>query len=134
MCLRPVRRCVSLLHDSSTNMWSRQEAPPDADFERWLCLCVHDVSSSSCSQMNGRMEPWIFHLASALKVRLERVNVLISDWRKLALQPYPIAAKNSRQVGRDVAALLKWLEVMKRLLNQTQHKPYIWGSPKGKSL
>lgn len=63
--------------------------------------------------MNGRMEPWIFNLASALKVRLGRVNVLISDWRKLALQPYPIAAKNSRQVGQDVAVLLRWLEVMK---------------------
>lgn len=87
------------------------------DFDRWLCfeacLCVNEVSSSSHSQINGLMETWIFDLASALKVRLGRVNVFISDWRSLARQPYPIAAKNSRQVGQDVATLLKWLEVMK---------------------
>ncbi|XP_052400466.1 hepatic triacylglycerol lipase-like isoform X1 [Carassius gibelio] len=72
-------------------------------------------------RLNGLMEPWIFRLASALKVRLGQVNVLISDWRKLALQPYPIAAKNSRQVGRDVAMLLKWLEEVAQLSMNDVH-------------
>uniref|UniRef100_A0A672L759 Lipase, hepatic b n=1 Tax=Sinocyclocheilus grahami TaxID=75366 RepID=A0A672L759_SINGR len=80
-----------------------------------LVLIIHGWT------MNGRMEPWIFDLASALKVRLEWVNVLISDWRKLALQPYPVAAKNSRQVGRDVAALLKWLEEVAQLSMDDVH-------------
>uniref|UniRef100_A0A671PUV8 Lipase, hepatic b n=1 Tax=Sinocyclocheilus anshuiensis TaxID=1608454 RepID=A0A671PUV8_9TELE len=80
-----------------------------------LVLIIHGWTT------NGRMEPWIFDLASALKVRLERVNVLISDWRKLALQPYPVAAKNSRQVGRDVAALLKWLEEVAQLCMDDVH-------------
>ncbi|XP_051547848.1 hepatic triacylglycerol lipase-like isoform X2 [Myxocyprinus asiaticus] len=69
-----------------------------------LVLIIHGWT------MNGIMEQWIFRLASALKIRIGQVNVLISDWRNLALQPYPIAAKNSRQVGQDVAVLLKWLE------------------------
>ncbi|XP_051975390.1 hepatic triacylglycerol lipase [Xyrauchen texanus] len=69
-----------------------------------LVLIIHGWT------MNGIMQQWIFGLASALKIRIGQVNVLISDWRNLALQPYPIAAKNSRQVGQDVAALLKWLE------------------------
>ncbi|XP_043084255.1 hepatic triacylglycerol lipase isoform X2 [Puntigrus tetrazona] len=80
-----------------------------------LVLIIHGWT------MNGLMEPWIFNLASAVKVRLERVNVLISDWRKLALQPYPIAAKNSRQVGQDVAALLKWLEEVAQLSMDDVH-------------
>ncbi|TRY56949.1 hypothetical protein DNTS_023882 [Danionella cerebrum] len=65
--------------------------------------------------MNGLMEKWIFSLASALKHRLQHVNVLISDWRNLALQPYPIAAKNSRQVGGDLATMLKWLQDVAQL-------------------
>ncbi|XP_051545267.1 hepatic triacylglycerol lipase-like [Myxocyprinus asiaticus] len=69
-----------------------------------LVLIIHGWT------MNGIMEQWIFRLASALKIRIGQVNVLISDWRNLALQPYPVAAKNSRQVGQDVATLLKWLE------------------------
>ncbi|XP_042571786.1 hepatic triacylglycerol lipase isoform X2 [Cyprinus carpio] len=80
-----------------------------------LVLIIHGWT------MNGRMEPWIFNLASALKVRLGRVNVLISDWRKLALQPYPIAAKNSRQVGQDVAVLLRWLEEVTQLSMDDVH-------------
>ncbi|KAA0724766.1 Hepatic triacylglycerol lipase [Triplophysa tibetana] len=69
-----------------------------------LVLIIHGWT------MNGIMEQWIFNLASALKFRRGQVNVIISDWRSLALHPYPIAAKNSRQVGRDVATLLEWLE------------------------
>ncbi|XP_056595233.1 hepatic triacylglycerol lipase [Triplophysa dalaica] len=69
-----------------------------------LVLIIHGWT------MNGIMEQWIFNMASALKFRRGQVNVIISDWRSLALQPYPIAAKNSRQVGRDVATLLEWLE------------------------
>ncbi|XP_067293358.1 hepatic triacylglycerol lipase [Pseudorasbora parva] len=80
-----------------------------------LVLIIHGWT------MNGLMEKWIFNLASALKVRLGRVNVLISDWRNLALQPYPIAAKNSRQVGQDVAALLKWLEEAAQLSMDQVH-------------
>ncbi|XP_051716172.1 hepatic triacylglycerol lipase isoform X1 [Ctenopharyngodon idella] len=80
-----------------------------------LVLIIHGWT------MNGLMEQWIFNLASALKVRLGQVNVLISDWRNLALQPYPIAAKNSRQVGQDVAALLKWLEEAAQLSMDEVH-------------
>ena len=55
-------------------------------------------------------------MASALKTKLEHVNVLISDWRPLALQSYLVAVKNSRQVGFDVVTLLQWLEVMKSFI------------------
>ncbi|KAI7811683.1 hepatic triacylglycerol lipase-like isoform X2 [Triplophysa rosa] len=84
---------------------------------RWETLerCAYNTSNDLVLiihgwTMNGIMEQWIFSLASALKFRMGQVNVIISDWRSLALQAYPIAAKNSRQVGRDVATLLEWLE------------------------
>ncbi|XP_036432225.1 hepatic triacylglycerol lipase [Colossoma macropomum] len=69
-----------------------------------LIIIIHGWS------INGLMEEWIFRMASALKTKLEHVNVLISDWRPLALQPYSVAVKNSRQVGFDVVTLLQWLE------------------------
>ncbi|XP_073798539.1 hepatic triacylglycerol lipase [Danio rerio] len=71
--------------------------------------------------MNGLMEPWIFHLASALKLRLQQVNVLISDWRTLALQPYPAAVRCCRQVGQEVAALLTWLQEVAQLSMDDVH-------------
>ncbi|KAI5100347.1 hepatic triacylglycerol lipase [Silurus meridionalis] len=71
--------------------------------------------------MSGKMEEWIFSLALALKTRLERVNILIIDWRPLAFQPYPTAAKNARQVGLDVANLLKWLEETTQLSMDKVH-------------
>ncbi|KAG7324111.1 hypothetical protein KOW79_012127 [Hemibagrus wyckioides] len=71
--------------------------------------------------MNGKMEEWVFKLASALKTRLEHLNVLIIDWRPLAFQPYPTAAKNARQVGLDVANLLMWLEETMQLSMDKVH-------------
>lgn len=71
--------------------------------------------------MNGKMEEWVLKLASALKTRLEHVNVLINDWRPLALKPYPTATKNTRQVGLDVANLLMWLEETTQLSMDKVH-------------
>ncbi|XP_026996747.2 hepatic triacylglycerol lipase [Tachysurus fulvidraco] len=71
--------------------------------------------------ISGKMEEWVLKLASALKTRLEHVNVLIIDWRPLAFHPYPTAAKNARQVGRDVANLLMWLEETTQLSMDKVH-------------
>ncbi|XP_072528310.1 hepatic triacylglycerol lipase [Salminus brasiliensis] len=71
--------------------------------------------------MNGLMEDWVLRMASALKTRLGHVNVLINDWRPLAFQAYPVAAKNSRQVGLDVARLLQWLEETTQLSMDKVH-------------
>lgn len=71
--------------------------------------------------LNGIMEEWIYRMASALKTRLGHVNVLINDWRPLAFKPYPVAAKNSRQVGLDVATLLQWLEETTQLSMDKVH-------------
>uniref|UniRef100_A0A3B4E888 Hepatic triacylglycerol lipase n=2 Tax=Pygocentrus nattereri TaxID=42514 RepID=A0A3B4E888_PYGNA len=80
-----------------------------------LMIIIHGWS------INGLMEEWIFSMASALKTKLEHVNVLISDWRPLALQPYSVAVKNSRQVGFDVATLLQWLEETTQLSMDKVH-------------
>ncbi|XP_066523270.1 hepatic triacylglycerol lipase isoform X2 [Hoplias malabaricus] len=80
-----------------------------------LVIIIHGWS------INGLMEEWIFRMASALKSRLGHVNVLINDWRPLALQPYPVAVKNSRQVGLDVTRLLQWLETTTQLSMNKVH-------------
>ncbi|XP_076863341.1 hepatic triacylglycerol lipase isoform X2 [Brachyhypopomus gauderio] len=80
-----------------------------------LVLIIHGWS------INGLMEEWIFGMASALKAKLGHVNVLISDWRPLALQSYPNAVRNSWKVGGDVATLLTWLEETAQLSMDTVH-------------
>lgn len=69
--------------------------------------------------LDGMYEDWIWKMAAALKVRLKDINVLVIDWLTLAHQHYPIAVKNTRIVGREIADLLDWLEE-------------VFGYPKGK--
>lgn len=57
------------------------------------------------------MENWISRLALALKSSEGSINVVIADWLTLAHHHYPIAAQNTRIVGKDIAHLLRWLEV-----------------------
>ncbi|XP_028627230.1 hepatic triacylglycerol lipase isoform X3 [Grammomys surdaster] len=67
--------------------------------------------SDSDSQVDGLLETWIWKIVGALKSRQSQpVNVVLVDWISLAYQHYAVAVRNTRVVGREVAALLLWLE------------------------
>lgn len=57
------------------------------------------------------MENWLLRMAKALKTTLIDVNIIVTDWLKLAHQHYPMAAQSTRIVGKDVAYLLQSLKV-----------------------
>lgn len=58
------------------------------------------------------LENWIWQMVSALKSQLAQpVNVALADWITLAQNHYAIAVRNTRLVGQEVAAILRWLEV-----------------------
>lgn len=73
-----------------------------------LAIIIHGWS------MDGMMENWISRLALALKSSGGSINVVIADWMTLAHHHYPIAAQNTRIVGKDIAHLLRWLEDSKQ--------------------
>ena len=63
-------------------------------------------------QLDGLLESWIWQMVAALKSQLAQpVNVALADWISLAKNHYATAVHNTRHVGKEVAALLQWLEV-----------------------
>lgn len=63
-------------------------------------------------QVDGLLEDWIWQMVAALKSQgAQPVNVALADWITQAHNHYAIAVRNTRLVGQEVAALLRWLEV-----------------------
>lgn len=75
------------------------------------------------SQVDGLLENWIWQMVAALKSQLAQpVNVGLANWITLAQNHYTIAVRNTRLVGQEVAALLRWLEV-RLALTSLPHPP-----------
>ncbi|XP_059927247.1 hepatic triacylglycerol lipase [Gadus macrocephalus] len=98
---------------------------PGGRMEDWCTLDPFQAGGPSCPGFNssrglivispgwsldGMMESWVLRLASGLEQSLAEVNVVVTDWLRLAHQHYPIAVQNTRAVGKDVATLLRWLQ------------------------
>uniref|UniRef100_A0A8D2LU28 Hepatic triacylglycerol lipase n=1 Tax=Varanus komodoensis TaxID=61221 RepID=A0A8D2LU28_VARKO len=60
--------------------------------------------------VDGSLEWWIWELANELKTQLPHTNVIIADWLALAHAHYPIAVRNTRVSGQEIAWFLEWLE------------------------
>nr|XP_001095252.2 hepatic triacylglycerol lipase isoform X1 [Macaca mulatta]XP_028706816.1 hepatic triacylglycerol lipase isoform X1 [Macaca mulatta] len=72
---------------------------------RPLVMIIHGWS------VDGLLENWIWQMVAALKSQpAQPVNVGLVDWITLAHHHYTIAVRNTRLVGKEVAALLRWLE------------------------
>ncbi|XP_073733182.1 hepatic triacylglycerol lipase isoform X3 [Callorhinus ursinus] len=70
-----------------------------------LVMIIHGWS------VDGFLENWIWQMVAALKSGLAQpVNVGLADWLTLAYHHYTIAVRNTRLVGQEVAALIRWLE------------------------
>lgn len=61
--------------------------------------------------MDGLLENWIWQMVKALKTGpAQPVNVGLAQWVSLAHNHYALAVRNTRLVGQEIAALLRWLE------------------------
>ncbi|XP_058150250.1 hepatic triacylglycerol lipase [Dasypus novemcinctus] len=70
-----------------------------------LVMIVHGWS------IDGLLESWVWQVVAALRSRKSPpVNVGLADWMALAHHQYTIAVRNTRLVGRELAAFLRWLE------------------------
>ncbi|KAB1277824.1 Hepatic triacylglycerol lipase [Camelus dromedarius] len=75
-----------------------------------LVMIIHGWS------VDGLLETWTWQMAAALKSQqAQPVNVGMADWMTLAYHQYTVAVRNARLVGQEIAALLKWLEIMPSL-------------------
>ncbi|XP_006894591.1 PREDICTED: hepatic triacylglycerol lipase [Elephantulus edwardii] len=91
--------CQVLLHHPNT----LQECGFNASLP--LVMIIHGWS------VDGLLENWVSQLVAALKSGLsQQVNVGVANWMSLALNHYAIAARNTRLVGQEIAAFLRWLE------------------------
>lgn len=57
-------------------------------------------------------ETWLDSLVSALQEREKDANVVVVDWLPLAHQLYTDAVNNTQIVGKTIARLLDWLQVV----------------------
>ncbi|KAM7157823.1 hepatic triacylglycerol lipase [Molossus nigricans] len=81
-----------------------------------LVMIIHGWS------VDGVLESWIWQMVSALKSQLAQpVNVALADWITLARNHYAIAVRNTRLVGQEVAAILRWLEEAAQLSPSKVH-------------
>ncbi|XP_055986819.1 hepatic triacylglycerol lipase isoform X2 [Sorex fumeus] len=72
---------------------------------RPLVMIIHGWS------VDGFLESWIWQMVAALKTGpAQPVNVALADWISLAHNHYALAVRNTRLVGQEVAALVRWLE------------------------
>lgn len=62
--------------------------------------------------MSGMFETWLDSLVSALQEREKDANVVVVDWLSLAHQLYTDAVNNTQIVGKTIARLLDWLQVV----------------------
>lgn len=62
--------------------------------------------------MSGMFETWLGSLVSALQEREKDANVVVVDWLSLAHQLYTDAVNNTQVVGKSIARLLDWLQVI----------------------
>uniref|UniRef100_A0A3B5LSU1 Uncharacterized protein n=1 Tax=Xiphophorus couchianus TaxID=32473 RepID=A0A3B5LSU1_9TELE len=60
--------------------------------------------------VDGMLESWVVRMATILKRNLVDVNVVMTDWLRLAHQHYPLAVQSTRTVGKDIAHLLQSLQ------------------------
>ncbi|XP_059808548.1 hepatic triacylglycerol lipase isoform X2 [Hypanus sabinus] len=100
--------CITLNRPESLDMCGFNTSNP-------LVMIIHGWT------VDGALEGWIWKLSAALKVKLKDVNVIVVDWLTLAHRHYPVAVKNTRIVGQEIADLLDWLEEYFRISKAKVH-------------
>ncbi|KAM3610805.1 uncharacterized protein V6R79_009091 [Siganus canaliculatus] len=71
--------------------------------------------------ISGMFERWMYKLVSAVKQRETDANVVIVDWLSMAQQLYPDAVNFTHTVGKDIAAMINWLQDEQQLPLENVH-------------